>query len=102
MPDIDGVETIENIKEITRSKERADIPVVFITGYADIEPIEKAKQLGEVVIKPFDLLDFLNRVKEQVNSRRRVVITGLGWSPQTVLVKMNFGWLILAVNLAWK
>lgn len=78
MPDIDGVETVENIKEITRSKGKLDIPVMFITGYADMEPIEKAKQLGEVVIKPFDLLDFLNRVKEQVNSRRRVVITGLG------------------------
>lgn len=77
MPDIDGVETTRKIKEIRSNQSKPDIPVVFITGYSDIVAIDRAKQYGEVVLKPFDLEDFLNRVKQQ-SAKRRVVITGLG------------------------
>ena len=77
MPDLDGVETIEKIKEIRRKQRKADVPVIFITGYADIDVNAKAQEIGELIMKPFDLEDFLGRVRQQT-SRRRVVITGIG------------------------
>jgi 3-oxoacyl-[acyl-carrier-protein] synthase II len=77
MPELDGVETVRNIKEIRKSKSKSDIPVMFITGYADIDANERAKEFGEVVLKPFDLEEFLTRVKQQ-SAKRRIVITGIG------------------------
>jgi len=77
MPDLDGVETVRMIKEMRAKQSKPNIPVVFITGYSDMVAIDKAKQYGEVVLKPFDLEEFLNRVKQQ-SAKRRVVITGLG------------------------
>jgi len=77
MPDLDGIETVRKIKEIRSNKSKPAIPVVFITGYSDVVAIDKAKQYGEVVLKPFDLVEFLNCVKQQ-SAKRRVVITGVG------------------------
>jgi len=77
MPELDGIETVKSIKAIRKNKSKPDIPVMFITGYADVDANEKAKEFGEVVLKPFDLEEFLNRVKQQ-SVKRRVVITGLG------------------------
>ncbi|MFA4842657.1 MAG: response regulator [Candidatus Omnitrophota bacterium] len=65
MPDLDGVETVKRIKEICRDKARPDIPVLFITGFSDVVAVDKARQFGEVLLKPFDLGDFLSRVKQQ-------------------------------------
>lgn len=77
MPELDGIETVKSIKEIRKNKSKPDVPVMFITGYADVDANEKAKQFGDIVLKPFDLEEFLNRVKQQI-AKRRVVITGLG------------------------
>lgn len=77
MPELDGIQTTKRIKEIRKNKAKSDIPVLFITGYADIEPIERAKELGDVILKPFDLEEFLSKVRQQT-TRRRVVITGVG------------------------
>ena len=75
MPDLDGVETIQKIKEIRNNQSKPDIPVVFITGFSDVVAIDRAKQYGEVILKPFDLEELLGRVKQQA-AKRRVVITG--------------------------
>jgi len=75
IPDLDGIETTKRIKEIRKNKSKPEIPVLFITGYSDLAP--QAEELGEVILKPFDLENLLNKVKEQT-TRRRVVITGLG------------------------
>ena len=77
MPELDGVETVRNIKEIQRNKNKPDIPVIFITGFADINVNEKAKEFGDVLFKPFDLEELLSRIKQQT-TKRRVVITGIG------------------------
>ncbi|MDD4953281.1 MAG: response regulator [Candidatus Omnitrophica bacterium] len=62
MPGIDGVETVKRIKEILRSKNKADIPVIFITGYADNQANLEAEKLGEVILKPLDSKEFLERI----------------------------------------
>jgi 3-oxoacyl-[acyl-carrier-protein] synthase II len=77
MPDLDGIETTRRIKEIRKNKSKPDIPVLFITGFSDVVAIDKAKQYGEVILKPFNLEEFLNRIEQQI-TKRRVVVTGLG------------------------
>lgn len=59
MPQIDGVQTVKKIKELLKSKHKPDIPIIFITGYADSKINLEAKELGEVIFKPFDNQEFL-------------------------------------------
>ena len=77
MPELDGIETVRKIKEIRKRNERPEIPVIFITGYSDIEAHATAKELGELILKPFDLEEFLQFVQDY-STKRRVVITGVG------------------------
>jgi len=77
MPELDGIETVRKIKEIRKRSERPEIPVIFITGYSDIEAHATAKELGELILKPFDLEEFLQFVQDY-STKRRVVITGVG------------------------
>jgi len=65
MPDLDGVETTKKIKEIRKNKNKPDIPVVFLTGYSDMVAIDSAKQYGEVILKPFNLDEFLSHVRQE-------------------------------------
>ena len=66
MPGIDGVQTVKKIKELLRSKHRPDIPVIFITGYADSKINLEAEELGEVIFKPFDNKGFLERINNYI------------------------------------
>ena len=59
MPEIGGGETVKRIKEILKAKHKPDIPVIFITGYTDSKINLEAKELGEVIFKPFDNQEFL-------------------------------------------
>lgn len=62
MPELNGVETINRIQAISKEHNKPQIPVVFITGYSDDESVQQARQLGEVIFKPFDTSEFLNRI----------------------------------------
>lgn len=66
MPGIDGVETVKRIRKIARVKNRPNTPVIFITGYADTEVADEARKLGEVISKPFDTTEFLERIKKYI------------------------------------
>ena len=66
MPGQDGVKTIQQIRNLCGKKE---IPVIFITGYAD-EVLEKeANRLGPVayIYKPFDAFKLLDLIKKAVS-----------------------------------
>jgi len=67
MPEIDGVETINRIQGLIKERNKPQIPVVFITGYADDDNVAQAKQLGEVIFKPFDNTEFLHRITKYLN-----------------------------------
>ena len=56
MPDMDGLETLKRIVSA-----HPNVPVIMVTGNADIEITSKVLQLGaaDYVPKPFDL-DYLN------------------------------------------
>ncbi|PIV11703.1 MAG: hypothetical protein COZ98_01670 [Candidatus Omnitrophica bacterium CG_4_8_14_3_um_filter_43_15] len=67
MPGTDGVETIRKIQSEAMIHNRPIAPVVFITGYADDKSVSEAKELGEVMFKPFDNSEFLNRITKYLN-----------------------------------
>ena len=69
--DNDGLELLSHIK--TKDK---DIPVIIITGHANIEMAIKALKIGafEFIEKPFNqerLLNFINRAVENINLKNK-------------------------------
>ena len=62
MPELGGVETINRIQALSKQRNKPQVPVVFITGYADDESVSEAKKLGDVILKPFDTNEFLSRI----------------------------------------
>jgi len=64
MPGKNGVEAMKSIKEKFKNSSKKDVPIVFITGYADDAVLLNAEGLGEVVLKPFDLDRFLMTIRE--------------------------------------
>ena len=66
MPDIDGIQTVKRIKALSKAKKRQDVPVIFITGFADSPAVLEAKKIGEVIFKPFDTKEFLAKVAKYI------------------------------------
>jgi len=66
MPDMDGVQTVKRMKALSKAKKRSDVPVIFITGYADSPAVSEAKKIGEVIFKPFDTKEFLSKVAKYI------------------------------------
>ena len=62
MPDMNGYELYKELKKY------ADVPVIFITAYSDIEHIEKAFEIGaaDYIKKPFELKELELRIKRLV------------------------------------
>lgn len=62
MPGQDGVKTVRQIKNLLGKK---DIPVIFITGYADELLEQEAEKLNPVayIYKPFDTFKLLDLIK---------------------------------------
>ena len=68
MPEMDGVDTIKEIRSFLKSSRKELIPEILITGYADKEKYEAAMGLKVVdyLYKPFDMTDFLQVVKKTI------------------------------------
>jgi CheY-like chemotaxis protein len=66
MPGMNGVETVKTICGMMDKNKLKLIPVIFITGYTDNEIEKEAKALNPIayVYKPFDIGDFVKRIKE--------------------------------------
>ena len=66
MPDIDGYETIRNLKADDRYSE---IPVIFLTGNSDRESVVKGLSLGAVdyVIKPFTTPKLIEIIENELH-----------------------------------
>jgi CheY-like chemotaxis protein len=65
MPDMDGVETCNKLKEDESSR---DIPVIFLTALTDVKDINQGFDAGGVdyVTKPFNAAELLRRVETQL------------------------------------
>lgn len=66
MPEMDGIETVKQIRTYLEGENKKSIPEVFITGYADLDKYEAAKELeaADYLYKPFDNNDFVKIVKK--------------------------------------
>ncbi len=69
MPDMDGFETAQKLKEDITVKE---IPIIFITAKNNIEDIQKGFDSGgfDYIMKPFNNTELLARVKTHVNLKK--------------------------------
>lgn len=68
MPDLDGIETIKQIRAYLKRLNKKPIPEILITGYADKEKYEAALDLkiADYLYKPFERADFLKIVKRNI------------------------------------
>lgn len=67
MPGIDGIQTIQEIRQLQLSQNRSSIPEIIITGYMDTQKQQEAERLGitDYIYKPFATVDFIRTVKEK-------------------------------------
>lgn len=68
MPEMDGVETVKEIRRYLKEEEKNPIPEILITGYADEEKYRSAVDLkvSDYIYKPFDREDFLAVIKRNL------------------------------------
>ena len=64
MPAMNGVDAVKQIQQDRRKQEKKEIPIIFITGYAEDGMHFKAGKLGEVIEKPFDLDHLMITMRE--------------------------------------
>ncbi len=64
MPAMNGVDAIKEIQQKRKEQGKKELPVIFITGYADDGIRLKAEKLGEVIQKPFDLDQLMITMRE--------------------------------------
>ena len=68
MPEMDGIETIKQIRAYLEGSNRKPVSEVLITGYADIKKYQDAMDLmvADYIYKPFDTVEFLHVVKRTI------------------------------------
>jgi CheY-like chemotaxis protein len=66
MPGRNGVEVVTEIHRMTKDKNKNEIPVIFVSGFADHEVKEQAEKLQPIAYlsKPFDLAVFKENVSK--------------------------------------
>lgn len=68
MPGMDGIKTIKEIREYLSKSNKALVPEVVITGYADEEKYKESVDLkvADYVHKPFDCDMFLEIIRNHI------------------------------------
>ncbi|MCG2712729.1 MAG: response regulator [Candidatus Omnitrophica bacterium] len=68
MPQMDGVETIREIRNYLKQEGKPSVPELLITGYADEQRYKSAVELkvADYMYKPFDKEEFLEAVKKNI------------------------------------
>lgn len=73
MPDMDGYEVVQKLKE---SKVACEIPIIMVSAKSDVDDKIKGMELGidDYVSKPFDM--------RELNARIKMVMKRSGWSTE--------------------
>ena len=71
MPDMNGVQVVQKIRDYLKQKGKPVMPEILITGYASKENLEEAKKLevANYLYKPFNIRDFIEIVKKNLENR---------------------------------
>ena len=71
MPGMDGIQTIQKIRQFQLSQNRPAIPEIIITGYMDTQKQQEAEGLGitDYIYKPFATVDFIRTIKDKFASQ---------------------------------
>ena len=64
MPVMNGIDAVKQIQEDRKKQNKKEIPIIFITGYAEDGMHFKAGKLGEVIQKPFNLDHLMITMRE--------------------------------------
>lgn len=66
----DGIQTLQEIRTM---KERADIPVIMLTGVEDKDMVLKSAKLGicDYILKPFSSDELLNRIRRAFEKQKQ-------------------------------
>jgi two-component system NtrC family response regulator len=72
MPQIDGIETIQRIREVLKELGKEQVPEILITGYADEDSYKRALNLkvAGYIYKPFDTKDFLDTIRKSLDAAK--------------------------------
>lgn len=67
MPNLDGFQVLQLIHAM---EDRADIPVIMLTGSENSESVMKCAEMGiqDYVLKPFSTIDLLERIRRVLES----------------------------------
>ena len=67
MPKIDGMEVLETVRKNPLLNE---LPIIMLTSLKGESMIKEAKEIGanDYIVKPFNQIDLLNRVKRVISS----------------------------------
>lgn len=70
MPQMDGVETVKEIRRILKEQGKEPIPEILITGYADEGKYKSAVDLkvADYIYKPFDRQEFIEVIKRNLGA----------------------------------
>jgi CheY-like chemotaxis protein len=65
MPDVDGLEVLEHIR---RTPELADLPVIMVTGKAELDVVERCRELGvtDYLAKPYQIAMLVERIHRRL------------------------------------
>jgi len=64
MPKMNGVDAIKKIQSDRKKASKKELPIIFITGYAEDSIHLQAGSLGEVIQKPFNLDHLMVTMRE--------------------------------------
>jgi CheY-like chemotaxis protein len=75
MPEMDGIQAIEKMRQLQKEAGRKPIPEILITGYADEEKYKNALKLGikDYIFKPFDTGQLLETIERNLNATDRPI-----------------------------
>ena len=70
LPDENGIEVLKNLKNANDST-----PTIFLTALTDLNTMSKAFEAGseDYIKKPFDIDEFLIRVKAKLNKNNKII-----------------------------
>ena len=74
MPEQDGFETYEKLRELERREERNQTPVIFLTGDEDSETEKKGLEIGasDFIRKPFNRESLLWRIHNVISKNKKI------------------------------